>query len=220
MTILAFRIEGVLQSWGERSRWNHRDTADMPTKSGIIGLLGCALGYPRGDARLPQLSESLVFAVRADRLGIMMTDYHTVQGQHEKIRNAEGKPRTNFDSNTIVTRREYLQDACFTVFLAGESALVQCCAAALVSPVWSPCLGRRSCPPTVPIRPLVTTEYASLDDAVQNFRWQYPVRKQMRMMTAQIEDPQGEHERIDIPVCACHYEFARRRVRFCTVKEG
>lgn len=39
-------------------------------------------------------------------------------------------------------------------------------------------------------------------------------------MTAQIEDPQGEHERVDKPICACRYEFARRRVRFCTVKEG
>lgn len=192
----------------------------MPTKSGVIGLLGCVLGYPRGDERLPQLSESLLMAVRADRPGTMMTDYHTVQGQHEKIRNAEGKPRSSFASNTIVSHRDYLQDACFTVFLTGEPDLLQRCADALVSPVWSPCLGRRCCPPIVPLQPYLTTAYASLDEAVQQFRWAKPVRRRARLMTAQIEDMQGEHERVDKPICAFHYEFARRRVRFCTVKEG
>ena len=45
MKIMLLRLEGVLQSWGERSRWDHRDTSDMPTKSALIGLLGCAMGY-------------------------------------------------------------------------------------------------------------------------------------------------------------------------------
>lgn len=220
MTILVFRLEGVLQSWGERSRWDHRDSADMPTKSGIVGLLGGALGYPRGDKRLAKLSESLTLAVRADRPGTMMTDYHTVQGQEEKIRNAEGKPRSSFASNTIVSHREYLQDACFTVFLAGETDLLQRCAAALTAPIWSPCLGRRSCPPTEPVQPTLTVAYVSLDDAVQGFRWQKPVRRQAKQMMAQIEDPLGDHERVDTTLCAYRYEFARRRVRFCTVKEG
>ena len=40
--ILLLRLEAPLQSWGTRSRWDVRDTATEPTKSGIIGLLGCA----------------------------------------------------------------------------------------------------------------------------------------------------------------------------------
>lgn len=38
MKILLLRLEGLLQSWGEHSRWDHRDSSDMPTKSGVIGL--------------------------------------------------------------------------------------------------------------------------------------------------------------------------------------
>jgi CRISPR system Cascade subunit CasD len=41
---LFLRLEGPLQSWGERARWDVRDTAPEPTKSGVIGLLACALG--------------------------------------------------------------------------------------------------------------------------------------------------------------------------------
>ena len=41
---LFLRLEGPLQSWGERGHWAVRDTAPEPTKSGVVGLLGCALG--------------------------------------------------------------------------------------------------------------------------------------------------------------------------------
>ena len=37
MKLLILRLEGALQSWGERSHWDHRDTANFPTKSGVVG---------------------------------------------------------------------------------------------------------------------------------------------------------------------------------------
>ena len=43
-TILVLRLEGPLQSWGENAKWDFRDSSTMPTKSGIVGLLGCAMG--------------------------------------------------------------------------------------------------------------------------------------------------------------------------------
>ena len=46
-SVLVLRLEGPLQSWGERSRWDVRETADRPTKSAVIGLLGAALGLKR-----------------------------------------------------------------------------------------------------------------------------------------------------------------------------
>src|SRR3954469_17094930 len=76
--ILLLRLEGPLQSWGTRSRWDVRDTAPEPTKSGIIGLLGCALGYPLYDPRLEQLSNALRFGVRIENAGAVITDYQTV----------------------------------------------------------------------------------------------------------------------------------------------
>ena len=65
-TLLILRLEGALQSWGENSKWDARDTAALPTKSGIVGLLACALGWERGDARIAELYDTIQIAVRAD----------------------------------------------------------------------------------------------------------------------------------------------------------
>lgn len=55
---LFLRLEGPLQAWGDPSKFVIRRTMDAPTKSGVFGLLCCALGYSRGAARerLPELN--------------------------------------------------------------------------------------------------------------------------------------------------------------------
>ena len=75
---LVLRLEGPLQSWGERSHWDYRDTALMPTKSGIVGLIASAFGWGRGDSRIPELAASFDMAIRADRPGELMVDFHTI----------------------------------------------------------------------------------------------------------------------------------------------
>ena len=57
--LLILRLEGALQSWGENSKWDHRDTSVMPSKSGIVGMLGCALGKDRNSPELIQLSQNM-----------------------------------------------------------------------------------------------------------------------------------------------------------------
>mgnify|MGYP001267725414 FL=1 len=97
--ILLLRLEGPLQSWGLRARWSRRDTGPEPTKSAIIGLLGCAAGILRPDWRskvepdrsLEQWDRVLNFGVRIDRPGMIETDYHTVQGHFWQ---ANGKMKT------------------------------------------------------------------------------------------------------------------------------
>lgn len=160
--VLVLRLEGVLQSWGEHSKWDWRDSALMPTKSGVIGLLGCALGLERGDSRLPRLSESLAIGVRADRPGQLLTDFQTVQS--EKMLNAMGKPRTG--GNTLTTHRTYLQDACFTVAITGKQATLEKLAQALKAPKWPIYLGRKSCVPTRPVLDCLTDRYRSVEDAL------------------------------------------------------
>ena len=125
MKFIKFTLSAPLQSWGDNSRWDNRNTANMPTKSGIIGLLGCCLGYPRGDERLNRLDQQLHLAVRSDRAGRIMTDFHTVHGTYGVLLSAEGKKRQN--GNTIVSKRQYLQDARFTVFLWGAEADLERC---------------------------------------------------------------------------------------------
>ena len=166
MKLIKFTLSGPLQSWGEDSRWDYRATSAMPTKSAIIGLLGCCLGIPRGNVRLNHLDRLLHIAVRADQPGSVMTDYHSVQGTNGVFLNAEGKPRTGGD--TIITPKQYLQDARFTVFLWSDKDTLNTCFEAMKHPKWAVYLGRKSCVPAVPIKP-VWIEADTPEEAVACF---------------------------------------------------
>ena len=200
--ILIIRLEGVLQSWGVRSRWSSRDSGFFPSKSGVAGLLSCALGYPRDDARIHSLQQSLQMAVRADRPGSMIKDYHTITRYGGNLTAATGKKRrmptkSNDEPDTIISQRQYLQDASFTVFLTGSHDTLKMCANALQSPKWQLYLGRKSCPPTMPIFVGMTNQYASLSDAVRHF----PLREGAKMpCLCEIDEPNGRILRQDIYV--------------------
>ena len=148
------RLEGPLQAWGVTSRFAVRDTADVPSKSGVLGLVCAALGLRRGDAnvRLKELA-ALRMGVRIDRPGERFADYHTA-GAGIGMMSAEGKIKytgTTGEIETWVMRKEYLADAAFLAALQGDSGTVNELAEALQDPVWPPFLGRKSCPPSVPV---------------------------------------------------------------------
>ncbi|WP_367434345.1 type I-E CRISPR-associated protein Cas5/CasD [Streptomyces celluloflavus] len=82
--VLLARLAGPLQSWGVNSRFDQRDTNLRPTKSGFIGLLAAAAGYRREEPLTPL--DELRFAVRADRPGTPVDDYHTVGGGRYPLR--------------------------------------------------------------------------------------------------------------------------------------
>lgn len=151
---LFLRLEGPLQAWGDNSKFVIRRTMEAPTKSGVLGLVCCAMGIPRESARahLPRLCE-LSMGVRIDRPAIPWWDYHTV-GAGYGIRSADGKIKRTASTKeyeTLVTRREYLADASFLVALRGDSSLVQEVVSALNHPRWCLFLGRKSCPPAAPV---------------------------------------------------------------------
>jgi CRISPR system Cascade subunit CasD len=143
-------LDGPLQSWGERSRWSVRDTAPEPTKSGVVGLLACALGL-QSDEELRQLSQQVRVGVRVDRPGAMLVDYHTVTGG---VLSAEGKIKKTASTGkaeTVVSQRSYLCDASFLVAVQGEPGLIERLEGALHQPTWPVYLGRKSCPPSRPV---------------------------------------------------------------------
>ncbi|SDH09732.1 CRISPR system Cascade subunit CasD [Sinosporangium album] len=151
-------LSGPLQSWGERSRFNQRDTATAPTRSGLIGLIAAALGLRRdelGQRAGGPITElrTLRFTVRIDRPGTLLRDFHTVGGGMPRpltVITAEGKRRAE-DKATVTSDRYYLQDAAFIVAVtADDPALLDRCAQAVRAPMWPPYLGRRSCPPDAP----------------------------------------------------------------------
>ncbi len=148
---LFLRLEGPLQALGaQESKFAIRRTTEAPTKSGVIGMLCAARGISRSEAAsmwLPKLS-ALRMGVRIDVPGVRWWDYHTV-GAKMQMRIAEGDGKTK--PGAMLTRREYLCDASFLVALQGEPALVAELYAAMQRPQWTVYLGRKCCPPGVPV---------------------------------------------------------------------
>lgn len=162
--LLILRLEGALQSWGENAKWDFRDSSTMPTKSGIVGLLGCAMGLERNSEVLVELARSLTIAVRADRPGVKFVDFQTVQG--DPLMAATGKPKTT--GNTILSPHAYLQDACFTIFIDTTPEWRERIIAALEAPRWCMYLGRKNCVPSRPILAHVA-EFADLQAALEQY---------------------------------------------------
>ena len=137
MAVLLLRLAAPLQAWGSNSKFIIRNTEREPTKSGVVGMLAAALGIQRNDdpKKLEPLT-ALRFGVRAEKEGRLLKDFHMVHS-----------PKT-----TDVTERHYLSDAVFLVALESEDiAFLQKIAEALQHPVYPLYLGRKSCPPTLPI---------------------------------------------------------------------
>lgn len=152
---LFLRLEGPLQAWGDASKFVVRRTAEAPTKSGVLGMICCAMGKKRCDARPLLVSlNSLAMGVRIDRPGTLWSDYHTVGAGIGILRaDGQGIKRTakTGEIETLVTRRYYLCDARFLVALQGDPDLVREVRDAFKNPRWPIFLGRKSCPPTVPV---------------------------------------------------------------------
>ena len=146
MSVLLLRLAGPMQSWGTRSRFSNRDTGLEPSRSGVVGLLCAALGIPRDDIeRLKDFDlKKLKMAVRVDREGRLMRDYHTAQ----EVRRADTSKKPQ---ETVLSERYYLADADFLVGLEGEEPFLRELEAALIAPVWQLCLGRKAFVPGLPI---------------------------------------------------------------------
>ncbi len=153
---LILKLHGPMQAWGEHTFEGLRPSANFPTRSGLLGLLGACLGFARNDReRLQALADSVGMAVRVDKRQITnkegttrqlrmvkMTDYHTVKDARENYAGLKSH-------ETIQTWREYLYDAEFTVALwCQPNALISLdvLEKAIKKPLFTPYLGRRSCP--------------------------------------------------------------------------
>jgi CRISPR-associated protein Cas5/CasD subtype I-E len=129
---------------------DNRPTLPFPTRSGVLGIVGAAIGIDRSETgRLLALAKGARVHVRVDAPGTPLVDYHTVQGH----------PEASTTRQTIQGRRTYLCDASFAVVLVpGVAWSCEEIAEALGRPVFAPYLGRKCCPPASPLllAPLVT----------------------------------------------------------------
>jgi CRISPR system Cascade subunit CasD len=158
---LILKLQGPMQAWGEHTFEGKRPSGNFPTRSALLGLLGACLGIGRTDReRLQQLADSVLFAVlkkerfveKSDGIKkplpvIKATDYHTVQDARENYSGLKSH-------DTIQTWREYLFDAAYTVAVwnvQGAVISLDALEKAVKAPVFTPYLGRRSCPLACPL---------------------------------------------------------------------
>ena len=157
---LILKLQGVMQAWGEHTFEGLRPSTNFPTRSALIGLLAACLGIDRNNRQQQQaLANSFLYATRQDETGrnvIKVTDYHTVKDAREDYIGLKSH-------QTIVTQREYLLDATFTVAIwntEGAAYSLDRVQTAVCQPRFTPFLGRRCCPIT---RPLFETRVQSMN---------------------------------------------------------
>lgn len=164
---LAIYLDGPLQAWGVASRFQYRETENLPTKSGVLGIVAAAIGidkYATDEAERLKPLANLNFSVfRALRIGQerpieRLSDFHTVGGGYDRkdprekmhvCRTADRK----VSANAVITHRTYLNDARFIAVLEGDDQLLSKCADALQNPRWGVWFGRKACLPASPLCP-------------------------------------------------------------------
>lgn len=160
---LVFRLYGPMVSWGDVAVGGTRPSNDHPTRSAVMGLVAGALGLRRDQEDLHrQLDRALAMAVYAWSTGQLLRDYHTIQTPH---RRKDEHYRTRGDElnatkvGTVLSQRDYRCDALYDICLwqtdvnaPYDLAQIQ---QALRNPKFVLYLGRKSCPISLPLAPVV-----------------------------------------------------------------
>ncbi len=148
---------GMMQSWRNTGLGSYvRYTELMPTKSGITGMIACALGYPRNDPRIVQLKNSFelyidtnesgpLYPDSVDKIPDVMVDYQTVSAIGMK--KAGGG---TLDTPSIINK-EYIVNYKFVLYITADTELLNKIKDALVNPVWQYYLGSKNCIPSEPV---------------------------------------------------------------------
>lgn len=159
---LVFPLYGPLAAWGGIAVGEVRGSDMRPGKSAVVGLLSGALGWERTEQeKIDGLSRSYKLAVKLLSVGTPLKDYHTIQAPDDghrytyRTRRDElivGKSRLG----TMLSSREYRCDSIAIIALRpvdGAEPSPDELKNALLRPRFIPYLGRKSCPPALPIRP-------------------------------------------------------------------
>lgn len=136
------------------------------------------------------------------KAAVKLTDFHTVLA----ARKVDG----SVNKNPVVSRREYLFDAAFTVVIRernNSSIKLEAIAAALRRPVFTPFLGRRSCPLA---RPLLDGEIVEVSDTKVALATAKPAGG---ILYAEGDLISGQPMQLrDVPIRGRNRQFANRRV--------
>ncbi len=218
--VLLIRLCGPMQSWGTQSRFSIRDSDREPSKSGVIGMICCALGRDRNSS-LNDLNR-LKMGIRVDKEGELESDFHTAGGASSK---KDGKPEGVYRASGgvkregIVSKRYYLADAEFLVGMEGEVEFLKRIHYALANPKWPLFLGRKAFVPSLPVYiPDGLIEGKSLLNVLKEypFRVETPKEKDIRIIL-EADDPKSE-TRNDVPVSYKTRRFSTRQIQYIFIK--
>ena len=163
---LLFQLYGPMCSWGDVAVGESRVSASVPGRAAMLGLLAAALGLKRDqEAQLQSLSTSLRFGMLVLSPGYFLRDYHTAQVPPVKA--LKKRPaRTRRDElmvpkdelGTILSSRDYRTDACYLIAVQTSDMSkwnLETLEQALLEPVFPLYLGRKACPPALPLQPRI-----------------------------------------------------------------
>jgi len=162
-----------MASFGEVAVGERRSGWDRPGRSAVLGLIGACLGVERADAEgQAALAGGYRVALLCLSPGRLLADYHTAQVPPTRRGRRFATRAEELDApdlGTVLTRRDYRLGAWHLgAVTAGGGArwtLAQL-AAAMERPVFTPYLGRKSCPLGLPLAPAV----AEAEDVVAALR--------------------------------------------------
>lgn len=220
MKHLSLYLRAPMQSWGVNAKFGERPSLSYPSRSGVIGLLAAAAGIDRANDGWLRDTNSLAMRCIIFAQGRRLADYHTVGGGYD-AQQAWSRRRMSPKAEggtpaTVLTNREYLQEAIFGIVLSGSNiTLLNALADAIQNPVWGVWLGRKSC---IPTEPLFAGIFDSMDDSVAAL----VSRNQMRghrnntpsvQQIVEVPVDQAEDLWHDLPVSFATRHFAPRPVR-------
>ncbi|MDF1586566.1 type I-E CRISPR-associated protein Cas5/CasD [Marinimicrococcus flavescens] len=204
MRALILRLEGPLMSFGHVAVDEIRPTRQLPGRSMLTGLLANALGWEHGavDA-LDRLQARLRFAARQDRAGSLLRDYQTAElAKRDLLWTSRGRPAGRDGGEAsyggpVLRQRFYLADAAVTVAVAlepeAEAPDLDALAKALRRPARPLFLGRKGCPPAVPLLERIV-EASTLVAAVGEAEPSRTGQSGQKRFLVETEDMEGEPE--------------------------
>lgn len=164
MKYLLLNFSAPLQAWGGTIPGNLRTIENHPTKSGVVGFLAACLGIKWDEPELlVALADRITVACRVDAPGSKTSDFHIVKNTFLRY---GPKYTGRAKLKSIISLRDYLCNAVFTICIQGEN--LEELYNAIREPVFVPFLGRKSCLPN-PVFPRII-EASSLYRAFEQYK--------------------------------------------------
>ena len=158
---LAFCLCAPMAAFGHYAGHERRGSDTVPARSGVLGLVGAAMGVARSDPNGQKALRALRVAVQPLTHSTALRDYHTVQTVPRKFK----FPATRRDAleaaaaeravNTTITLRDYRSDVAVAIAVWANEAPwpLTRIAESLRTPKYVLYAGRKSCPLSAPLAP-------------------------------------------------------------------